>query len=436
MAAPAPASIVAWTRSPPVGMIALAELVGFPHTVDLDEGGKGTTERLVLPTGQALAGQAAALRFIARSAGAAGRAYLGGDDPMAAHEVDELLAFSGSLGPGLGLEAACLALDAHLALRSHLVGHGLTAADLACWAALSNNPQAGKVLSSGRAPHLARWFAHVGAQPAVAAAHAATDWKSRPRGERETSQRAAEVTGKAKGEGGSFDIDLPGAVRGQVVTRFPPEPSGYLHIGHAKAALLNDILAKVYDGKLIIRFDDTNPSKEKDEFVENIMKDIHTLGLTYCKVTYTSDYFDQLLRLGEDLVKRGHLYADDTPVEQMRAERMAKQPSAKRGRSVEENLRLFEEMKKGSPEGCANCMRVKMDPGSNNGCLRDPVAFRCNVDVPHHRTGSKYKVYPTYDFACPFVDSYEGVTHSLRTNEYADREPQFQWMLKLQKVSE
>lgn len=249
---------------------------------------------------------------------------------------------------------------------------------------------------------------------------------------RETSERAAQVVGKAKGEGGSFDIDLPGAVRGKVVTRFPPEPSGYLHVGHAKAALLNDILAKIYEGKLVVRFDDTNPSKEKDEFVDNIMKDIDLLGLSYDRVTYTSDYFPQLLDLAERMIKAGHLYADDTPVDKMREERLAKKASSCRGRTgelgprqpaaeerpmlcatvsgpgsrlhrrrarsgeeagtvpaVEENLRLWEEMKKGSPEGVANCIRVKMDPADNNGCLRDPVCFRCNIENPHHRTGTK-----------------------------------------------
>merc|ERR1719383_140823 len=131
------------------------------------------------------------------------------------------------------------------------------------------------------------------------------------------------------------------------------------------------------------------------------------------------------------MIRAGLMYADDTPVEQMREGRLALQASPCRNRTVEENLRLFEEMKKGTAEGAANCMRVKMDPANANGCLRDPVAFRCNP-TPHHRTGTKYKVYPTYDFACPFVDAFEGVTHALRSSEYKDRETQFYWMLKLE----
>ena len=215
-------------------------------------------------------------------------------------------------------------------------------------------------------------------------------------------------------------------------TRFPPEPSGYLHIGHAKAALLNHYFARRYKGTLILRFDDTNPSKEKQDFVDNILKDCATLGLDYDKLTYTSDSFPQILKLGDKMMKEGKLYVDTASVEKMREERLSKTESACRSQSLEENMKLWEEMKKGSDVGLECCVRIKIDMQSDNGCMRDPVCFRCNVETPHHRTGDKYKVYPTYDFACPFVDAIEGVTHALRTSEYKDREEQYQFIQKAQ----
>jgi hypothetical protein len=177
------------------------------------------------------------------------------------------------------------------------------------------------------------------------------------------------------------------------VTRFPPEPSGYLHVGHAKAALLNDFFAKHYAGRLIVRFDDTNPAKESTEFRDSIIADLKTLGVAWDgAISYTSDYFPQLLDLGEALTRAGHLYADDTPVDRMREERMAGTESARRGRSVDENLAVWAEMKAGSEVGRANCMRFRMDMASTNKAMCDPVAYRCNVDVPHWRTGTTYKV--------------------------------------------
>jgi glutamyl-tRNA synthetase len=239
-------------------------------------------------------------------------------------------------------------------------------------------------------------------------------------------------SGGKKPTSGSFEIDLKDAEDGKVCTRFPPEPSGYLHIGHAKAALLNHYFARRYKGTLILRFDDTNPDKEKQDFVDNILKDCATLGLDYDKLTYTSDSFPQILKLGDKMMKEGKLYVDTTPVDKMREERMSKTDSACRTQSVEENMKLWEEMKKGSEVGVDCCVRIKIDMQSDNGCMRDPVCFRCNIETPHHRTGDKYKVYPTYDFACPFVDAIEGVTHALRTSEYKDREEQYQFIQKAQ----
>lgn len=213
------------------------------------------------------------------------------------------------------------------------------------------------------------------------------------------------------------------------VTRFPPEPSGYLHIGHIKAAILNSRFAEENDGKLIVRFDDTNPNKEKQEFEDSIIEDLQLAGIKPDILSYTSNYFDQLYNFALQMIKEGKAYCDDTEQLQMRDERMSKKPSGRRDRSVEENLRIFEEMKNGTEEGKKNCLRAKISYDDNNGALRDPVIYRCNTDIPHHRTGTKWKMYPTYDFACPLVDSIENVTHALRTDEYNDRKPQYHWMI-------
>jgi glutamyl-tRNA synthetase len=237
------------------------------------------------------------------------------------------------------------------------------------------------------------------------------------------SEASAAVEEKEKTDG-SFEVDLPGAEMGKVCTRFPPEPSGYLHIGHAKAALLNQYFAQKYNGRLIIRFDDTNPSKEKDEFVDSILQDLETLGVKGDVITYTSDYFPQLMEMCEKLIKEGKAYVDDTEREQMQLERKALIESKCRNQTVEENLKLWQEMVAGTARGVQCCVRGKLDMSNANASLRDPVYYRCNP-TPHHRVGSKYKVYPTYDFACPFVDSIEGVTHALRSSEYHDRNDQY-----------
>jgi glutamyl-tRNA synthetase len=175
---------------------------------------------------------------------------------------------------------------------------------------------------------------------------------------------------------------------------------------------------------MIIRFDDTNPSKESNEFVDNLLKDIETLSIKYETVTHTSDYFPQLMEMAESLIRQGKAYVDDTPREQMQKERMDGIESKCRSNNVEEHLKLWKEMITGSERGLQCCVRGKLDMQDPNKSLRDPVYYRCNP-VPHHRIGSKYKIYPTYDFACPFVDSVEGITHALRSSEYHDRNAQY-----------
>jgi len=303
-------------------------------------------------------------------------------------------------------------LDAHLTLRSYIVGYALTDADLTVWKTLRANRVAHAYIKQNLMVNLTRWFTFIEetASPTV-------DLPVHP-------GKAA-----AADDGASYDIGLPDVEKG-VVTRFPPEPSGYLHIGHAKAALLNDYFAhKKYKGKMIVRFDDTNPSKEKQEFQDSILKDCELLGIKPDQVTYTSDYFQNLYDRAVQMIKDGHAYADDTPQEQLQQERMNRIESQHRNDSVEDSLAHFEEMKKGTEEGKRWFIRAKIDMTSNNGAMRDPVIYRCNPEA-HHRTGTAWKIYPTYDFACPIVDSDEGITHALRTTEYNDRDPQYQWFIK------
>ncbi|KAJ6107580.1 Glutamyl/glutaminyl-tRNA synthetase class Ib [Penicillium sp. IBT 18751x] len=315
------------------------------------------------------------------------------------------------------LDPVLLRLDTHLLLRSFVVGHSLSTADIALWGALRGNRIAVAALKKGNLINLTRWYRFV---------EELCPWTSAAVESINAVDRKKKLA-KSK-EGGSYDIDLRNTENG-VVTRFPPEPSGYLHIGHAKAALLNDYFAhEKYNGTMLLRFDDTNPSNEKQEFQDAIVEDLALMGIKPNKMTYTSDYFDELYEYCIKMIKTGHAYADDTDKETMAAQRWDGIPSQRRELSIEESLARFDEMKKGTPEGLRWCIRAKISFDDKNKAMRDPVIYRCNP-APHHRTGSKWKIYPTYDFACPVVDSMEGVTHALRTIEYRDRNPQYQWML-------
>ena len=231
------------------------------------------------------------------------------------------------------------------------------------------------------------------------------------------------VTAAGRKQEGTF-IDLPGAEMGKVVTRFPPEASGYLHIGHAKAALLNAHYQRSFQGKLVMRFDDTNPAKEKEDFEKIILQDVEMLKIKPDVFSYTSDHFELIQTYCEKLLKEGKAYCDDTPGEIMKEEREQRIESKNRNNTPKKNFEMWEEMKKGTDKGKTCCVRAKMDMKSNNGALRDPAMYRVKVE-PHPRHGSKYNVYPTYDFACPIVDSVENVTHALRTTEYLDRDDQY-----------
>ena len=218
-----------------------------------------------------------------------------------------------------------------------------------------------------------------------------------------------------------------------VHTRFPPEPNGYLHIGHAKSILLNYGLAQKYGGKFNLRFDDTNPTKEKTEFVEAITEDIKWLGADWeGRLFFASDYFDQMYECAVELIKKGKAYVSDLSAEQIRECRgTLKEPGKEdpySGRSVEENLKLFEEMREGKYADGEKVLRARIDMSSSNINMRDPVIYRV-AHMTHHRTGDKWCIYPMYDFAHPLEDAIEGITHSICTLEFEDHRPLYEWVI-------
>ena len=224
-----------------------------------------------------------------------------------------------------------------------------------------------------------------------------------------------------------------GRFGGEVITRFPPEPNGYLHIGHAKSMCLNFGLADKYGGRCHMRFDDTNPAKEEEEFVESILEDVRWLGWDWGEHLYfASDYFDELHNYAIDLIKKGKAYVDDLDQEQIRRYRgTLTEPGVEspfRERSVDDNLALFRGMKEGEFEEGTKVLRAKIDMASGNINMRDPVLFRI-LKTPHHRTGEQWVIYPMYDFTHGQSDSIEGVTHSICTMEYEDHRPLYDWFL-------
>ncbi|XP_047138951.1 bifunctional glutamate/proline--tRNA ligase isoform X1 [Hydra vulgaris] len=308
---------------------------------------------------------------------------------------------------------------------THLVGHSFTLADFAVWASLKGN-STWESMFKKRYLHVLRWFEYCSNQKIF---KFVMDNKTKNPTSIENVKDVKKATGlkTTMEEGGKF-FDLPGAEKGKVVVRFPPEASGYLHIGHAKAALMNQYYKELYDGKLIMRFDDTNPAKENAHFEEIILEDIKLLQLTPDHYSRTSDHFDVMLKYADQMIKQGDAYCDNTVAEEVKRLREERLPSPNRNLSIDENLELFKEMIAGSEKGLTYCLRAKIDYKSDNGCLRDPVMYRCRTEE-HLVHGNKYVVYPTYDFACPIVDSLEGVTHALRTSEYLDRDSQYYWFI-------
>ena len=231
-----------------------------------------------------------------------------------------------------------------------------------------------------------------------------------------------------------IEKDLAEGVYDHVQTRFPPEPNGYLHIGHAKSILLNYGLAKKYGGKFNLRFDDTNPTKEKVEFVESIKADVQWLGADYeDRLFFASDYFEQMYECAVLLIKKGKAFVCDLTADQIREYRgdfkTPGKESPYRNRSVEENLRLFEEMREGKYQDGEKVLRAKIDMASPNINMRDPVIYRV-AHMSHHNTGDKWCIYPMYDFAHPIEDAIEHITHSICTLEFEDHRPLYDWVVR------
>ncbi|KAJ1157679.1 hypothetical protein NDU88_010383 [Pleurodeles waltl] len=401
-------------QQPPLGALLTAEHIKDNVKLSVEEGKENI---LRVPDNVSFSDVNSIVRYLARTAASSG---LYGSNLLERTEVDHWLEFSATrLQSASTFQAALQDLNHCLSLRTYLVGHFLTLADLCVWATLKGSNAWQKQLQQNKAPaHAKRWYGFLEAQ--VNFQSVVAKWAVSAPQKKAASEKKADV--------GKF-VELPGAEMGKVVVRFPPEASGYLHIGHAKAALLNQHYQVNFKGKLIMRFDDTNPEKEKEDFEKVILEDVSLLHIKPDQFTYTSDHFETIMKYAEKLIEEGKAYVDDTPAEQMKMEREQRTESKHRNNSVAKNTEMWEGMKKGTEYGQTCCLRAKIDMNCNNGCMRDPTLFRCKTQ-PHPRTGSKYNVYPTYDFACPIVDSIEGVTHALRTTEYHDRDEQFYWIIE------
>lgn len=348
-------------------------------------------------------------------------------------EINHWITYSfGPLSSTDNFEEALNYLDRVLAPVTYLVGNQCTLADIVVWSKLFNLTKWIDLLQLKKTPiNVTRWYTFIASlkyvEEAVIQVKSLTASLPVQFEKKEEKLSSAAVLETGRKDEGKF-VDLPGAEMGKVVVRFPPEASGYLHIGHAKAALLNQYYKEAFNGELIMRFDDTNPAKEKEDFERVILEDLKLLEINYDRLTRTSNYFELMLEMCEKLIKERKAYVDDTNAEEMKKEREKKICSKNRDNSVEKNMKMWNEMKSGSVKGQMCCVRAKIDMSSLNGCMRDPTIYRCKNER-HPQTGDKYKVYPTYDFACPIVDSIEGVTHCLRTMEYHDRDEQFFWFI-------
>ncbi|KAL6520344.1 hypothetical protein OROMI_032524 [Orobanche minor] len=416
--------------SPPLHVIIAAKIAGITLTINPNLPTGAQQPILVFESGQRLHGANVLLRFIGRISS---MADLYGGDAYQKCQIDEWLDYAPIFVSGSEFEGACSFVDGYLLQNTFLVGDSLSIADIAAWAGLAGAGRRWESLRKSNKYHnLVRWFNSISAAHDAVLSEIVSFYLGKRGGSTKAASGEAQASPKSWANGlvdngvhaSASEFDLPYAEIGKVKLRFAPEPSGYLHIGHCKAALLNQYFADKYKGQLIIRFDDTNPAKESSDFVDNLLKDIQTLGIKYSDVTYTSDYFPQLMEMAEKLIREGKAYVDDTPRDQMKDERGQGIEASCRNNSLVENLNLWKEMIAGSERGLMCCLRGKLDMKDPNKCLRDPVYYRCSL-TPHHRIGSRYKLYPTYDFCCPFVDAFEGITHALRSSEYHDRNEQY-----------
>lgn len=339
------------------------------------------------------------LRALAR---AAPDHKLYGETAIERTQIDHWLSFSLTCEDDISW--AMSFLDKSIAPVTYLVANKLTIADFALFNEMHSRYEF--LAAKGIPQHVQRWYDLINAQPLIQKVLKSLPEEARVK--RSINEQPAAKSGERKQEG-KF-VELPGAEMGKVVVRFPPEASGYLHIGHAKAALLNQYYALAFQGKLIMRFDDTNPAKETVEFENVILGDLELLQIKPDVFTHTSNYFDLMLDYCVQLIKEGKAYVDDTPPEQMKLEREQRVESANRSNcecltifnylafiqfdcfllAAEKNLTLWQQMVQGTEAGQKCCVRAKIDMSSPNGCMRDPTIYRCKNE-PHPRTGTKYK---------------------------------------------
>ncbi|CRL04183.1 CLUMA_CG017290, isoform A [Clunio marinus] len=412
-------------RNPPIGALVVAEIIKPSHPSTIEWNNKETLIKIANNT-IPYVNNNSLLRVLAREAPSY---HLYGKTPIEKTQIDHWLTYSF----GGNINESLQYLDNSLSSLTYLVSNNLTIADLAVFGEIF--PKYENLKKIALPNNVKRWYDLISAIPAVQSAIKSlpkeVEFKTINDRVRESTPSSNANVGDRKQEG-KF-VDLPGAEMGKVIVRFPPEASGYLHIGHAKAALLNQYYQQAFNGTLIMRFDDTNPAKENVHFEQVILEDLKMLEIKPDLFTHTSQYFDLMLEYCEQLMKEGKAYVDDTEPEVMKQEREQRTESKNRKNSVEKNFEMWREMVAGSERGQKCCVRAKIDMSSPNGCLRDPTIYRCKNE-PHPRTGTQYKVYPTYDFACPIVDAIENVTHTLRTMEYHDRDDQFYWFIDALKL--
>ncbi|KAL0232163.1 hypothetical protein PCE1_003159 [Barthelona sp. PCE] len=315
-------------------------------------------------------------------------------------------------------------INAYLEFYTYIGGDSVSLQDIIVYDRVKNL----KLLASGRFGFVERWLQHITTSfdekyldEIRAAVFAVKMEKAEP-----NKEVHARGVGSKTEVAGSMP-ELEHVPETGVVTRFAPEPSGFMHIGHLKALMISDYYARKYNGKLILRFDDTNPSKEKAEFVDNLINDIESVHIKPDETTHTSTNFAFIEQCALKLINDGLAYMDDTV--DLKTQRANLEASPHRDTSPEVNLERFRVLQSGSEEGQRWCLRAKIDHAHKVGLMRDPVIYRYNGE-PHLIYGDKYKAYPTYDLACPVIDSIEGVTHAMRSSEYHERDAQYMWFLE------